>query len=429
VTPDGRWRARRAGAEVIARAAWVVAAVSRVCGPRGLAAPAAQAGGSRGAPTLAVASPRGERQVTVRTARGYPAVRVGDLSEVLDVAAATPRQGAIDLAVAGDTFALLLDAPYFRHDDAVYGLTGAPYLAGDSLFLPLQLVLEYFPRLLGARFRLDSARTRLEELPAPVVAARRAPPPAPPPAPRAGPRVVAIDAGHGGPDVGMVGPLGSRAFLREKDVTLAVARDVGEELSRRGIRPVLTRNRDTLIALRDRGRIAAAGGADLFVSIHVNAPNPKARDARRVRGFETYYLAEARTEDARRVERMENESVRFETDGDTPEGGAIGFILNDLAQNEHLRESSRLADLIEASLGRTHPAESRGVKQAGFAVLATSYMPAVLVEIGYGSNLEEARYLTSDAGQRHLARAIADGIARYLAEYERRVASPPAERP
>jgi len=238
------------------------------------------------------------------------------------------------------------------------------------------------------------------------------------------PRIVAIDPGHGGPDVGMEGPIGARPFLREKDVTLAVARALADELGRRGIRTVLTRTRDTLIALRDRGRIAGADSADLFVSIHVNAANPRWRDAKGARGFETYFLAEARTEDARRVARMENESVRFETGDDTPQGGAIGFILNDLAQNEHLRESSRLAELIEASLGRSHPSESRGVKQAGFAVLATSYMPAVLVELGFGSNPDEARFLTGAAGQRRLARAIADGVQRYLVEYERRVAAP-----
>ena len=246
----------------------------------------------------------------------------------------------------------------------------------------------------------------------------------PRPAPAHPRRIVAIDAGHGGPDVGMVGPIGARPFLREKDVTLAVARELAAELGRRGVRAVLTRSKDTLIALRDRGRIAGADSADLFMSIHVNAANPRWRDAAGARGFETYFLAEARTEDARRVARMENESVRFETDADAPDGGPLAFILNDLAQNEHLRESSRLAEAVEAQLGRVHPSEGRGVKQAGFAVLATSYMPAVLVEVGFGSNADEARYLMGTAGQRRLARALADAVEGYLAGYERRVAVP-----
>jgi N-acetylmuramoyl-L-alanine amidase len=382
-------------------------------------APAAQAPVRAVAPpALTVASPRGERRVVVRTARGYPAVRLAELAAVLSVEAGRPQGGAAAVCIGGERFDLVLDAPYFRFADRVYVLAGAPYLVGDSLFVPLQLAVEYLPRLLGGRYRFDAAHARLEELAAaPAPPARQA---------RAGPRIVAIDPGHGGPDVGMQGPLGGPRFLREKDVTLAVARAVADELGHRGVRAVLTRTRDTLIALADRGRIAGADSADLFVSIHVNAANPHWRDAKGARGYETYFLAEARSEDARRVARMENESVRFETGGSTPQGGALAYILNDLAQNEHLRESSRLAELIEASLDRTHPAEGRGVKQAGFAVLATSYMPAVLVEVGFGSNPDEARFLTSAAGQRRVARAVADGIQRYLAEYERRVAAPSA---
>jgi N-acetylmuramoyl-L-alanine amidase len=115
--------------------------------------------------------------------------------------------------------------------------------------------------------------------------------------------------------------------------------------------------------------------------------------------------------------------VRFETTAKARPGDAMGFILRDLAQNEHLRESSRLAELVQESLGKVHPSESRGVKQAGFMVLATSYMPAILVETGFGSNDAEARYLASQAGQRRLARAIAEGIGKYMAEFERRLAA------
>jgi N-acetylmuramoyl-L-alanine amidase len=423
VTPAGRWRVRRAVADGPVPMTWaLLTAHLLLSGP----AAAAQAGAPPPVPSLTVASARGERPVAVQSVRGFPAVGVADLAAILSVEAGSARAGVAALRIVGAPFTLVLDAPYFRFGDRLYVLAGAPYVAGDSLFVPLQLAVEYLPRLLSGRYRFDAGRSRLEELAAPAGAA--APAASPLPA-RAGPRIVAIDAGHGGPDVGMVGPIGARPFLREKDVTLAVARAVADELARRGIRGVLTRTRDTLIALRDRGRIAGADSADLFVSIHVNAANPRWRDAKGARGFETYYLAEARTEDARRVERMENESVRFETGEDTPQGGAIGFILNDLAQNEHLRESSQLADLIEASLERSHPSENRGVKQAGFAVLATSFMPAVLVEVGFGSNPDEARFLTGAAGQRRVARAIAEGIQRYLAEYERRVATPPAGQP
>ena len=402
--------------------------------------------------TLTVASSRGERKVPVREERGWPAVSAPELMAACRLVADSLRagSGSVGLTAAGRRFDFQLEASYFRFGDEVFALASPPYLARDTLFLPLQWVIEYLPRLLPGTFRYDPQRARLEELATVApdaiamagVRAPAAPAPAPLPAPRVAPpvatrgagggsapgrprlaHVVAVDAGHGGPDVGMLGPLKGRKFLREKDVTLAVSRDLADELRRRGVAVALTRTTDTLISLGDRGRIARAAHADLFVSIHVNAANPHWHDAAGARGFETYFLAEAKTEDARRVAQMENESVRFEKDGSAADD-PMRFILNDLQENEHLRESSRLAEIVERTLGRVHPSEARGVKQAGFAVLATSYMPAVLVEIGFGSNADEARYLTSAAGQQRLARGIADALASYLAEYDRRLSAP-----
>ena len=92
-----------------------------------------------------------------------------------------------------------------------------------------------------------------------------------------------------------------------------------------------------------------------------------------------------------------------------------------MAQNEHLRESSELAELIQRRLATMHPGPSRGVKQAGFRVLVTAYMPAVLVEIGFGTNPRESAYLSDSQKQDALAAAIADGAMAYLERYERRV--------
>jgi N-acetylmuramoyl-L-alanine amidase len=95
-----------------------------------------------------------------------------------------------------------------------------------------------------------------------------------------------------------------------------------------------------------------------------------------------------------------------------------------MQQNEHLRESSELAALIQTRLGKMHPGPSRGVKQAGFRVLVTSHMPAVLVEIGFGTNPREAQYISDASSQEALAVAIADAATEYLDRYERRVAAP-----
>jgi N-acetylmuramoyl-L-alanine amidase len=236
-------------------------------------------------------------------------------------------------------------------------------------------------------------------------------------------RLVVVDAGHGGPDAGMRGPIAGGPRVAEKNITLAVAKRVGAALGQRGIDVKYTRTTDTLIALSDRGRIANDAHADLFVSIHVNAANPGWKDPGAARGFETYFLAEAKTEDARRVERMENEVVKFETRAAARVGDPLSFILNDMAQNEHLRESNELAELIQRRIGRIHPGPSRGVKQAGFRVLVTAFMPAVLVEIGFGTNASEASYMTDPNRMDELSAAVADGVLEYLKRYERRVAT------
>jgi N-acetylmuramoyl-L-alanine amidase len=219
----------------------------------------------------------------------------------------------------------------------------------------------------------------------------------------------------------MTGPLGAPISIYEKDVTLSVAKKLGVQLKSRGLRVVYTRTSDTLIALSDRGRIANQAAGDLFISVHVNAASLDWKDPAAGRGFETYFLAEAKTEDARRVEEMENQSVRFETDAKVSKDDALSYILSDMKQNEHLRESSELAELVQKHLGTMHPGPNRGVKQAGFRVLVTAFMPAVLVEIGFGTNASEAAYLNDARHQVAIASAIADAAAEYLRRYERRV--------
>jgi N-acetylmuramoyl-L-alanine amidase len=123
---------------------------------------------------------------------------------------------------------------------------------------------------------------------------------------------------------------------------------------------------------------------------------------------------------------MENEVVKFETKSAARAGDPLSFILNDMAQNEHLRESNELAELIQRRLGRVHPGSNRGVKQAGFRVLVTAFMPAVLVEIGFGTNAADAAYMTDAARVDELSAAIADAVLEYLQRYERRVSALPS---
>ena len=322
-----------------------------------------------------------------------------------------------------------------------YQLATAPEVRKGALYVPLQLVAEIVPRIVTnliwdpTRFELRSfssvqkfATRDAGSASVPSALPRRSGPPAvvtsnTPLGTLRQRRLVVVDAGHGGPDGGMHGPLGGGPEVLEKHITLSVAKRVGAALGLRGIDVKYTRTTDTLIALGNRGRIANDAHADLFISIHVNAANPGWKNPGGARGFETYFLAEAKTEDARRLERMENEVVKFESGPSAQSGDPLSFIITDMKQNEHLREANELAELIQRRVGQVHPGPNRGVKQAGFAVLVTAYMPAVLVEIGFGTNPSEAAYLSDASKMGELAAAISDGILEYLKRYERRVAA------
>lgn len=375
--------------------------------------------------------------IAVATATGVThAVRADLLANALGGTYHAPvRSTWYTVGLPGVTLRVQDHNRYARADSTIVPLDGEPYVAGGQLYLPYAVVTDVLPRV-GQNVLYDSTVAELRVFSAYVPSYHKQRSgdvlepdstaeiqPADPPPPAHTSHIVVVDAGHGGPDFGMSGPIGSSHPIYEKDITLAVAAKVATALRKRGMQVVMTRTRDTLIALSDRGRIANEAHGDLFVSIHVNAANPSWHDPADARGFETYFLAEAKTEDARRVADMENEAVRFETSSTAGKNDPLSFIMQDMKQNEHLRESSELADLIQRRLGEVHPGPSRGVKQAGFRVLVTAYMPAVLVEIGFGTNASEARFLDDPAAQRKLAGAIAAATSDYLTRYERRVGS------
>jgi N-acetylmuramoyl-L-alanine amidase len=381
---------------------------------------------------------------------GGPLLRAEALRPIVPVTVSHLTGNRWMLIVNGTAIQVEQGSRFAKVGGESYQLAAEVDVRKGALYVPLQLVAELMPRIAtnlvwdAPRFELRafSTPTRAAELreaedaraapPATRVAARVASPAKTTPGrgevtqagqPRRARQLVVVDAGHGGVDPGMRGPLYGGPAAVEKDVTLMVARHVGAALNRRGIDVKYTRTTDTLIALDDRGRIANEAHADLFVSIHVNAANPNWKDPGGARGFETYFLSEAKTEDARRVEQMENEVVKFETRTSGPSNDALSFVLNDMAQNEHLREANELAALIQMRLAKVHPGPSRGVKQAGFRVLVTAFMPAVLVEVGFGSNPADAAFMTDPQHVNEMSAAIADAVVEYLKGYERRVSS------
>jgi N-acetylmuramoyl-L-alanine amidase len=368
---------------------------------------------------VTVAGPNGEMRVPVRSGpAGAPMLPAPQLLGALG-ASMRMDEGWAEVVVARQPFRFLVGAPLYVFSSQLQTLAAPVWLAGDTLYIPFQFVTDIIPYYLGERYRWDARRSRLEDL-----TGTRAP--APPPGPRLANglrpgHIVTIDPGHGGVDPGNPGTYFPRG-VREKDVTLQVGLLLREELKRRGVGVRMTRTSDTLIALGDRGGYCTAA-CDLFVSLHVNSL-ARRRGYTEIRGFETYFLAEARTEDAARVAKMENDAVRFETaDDDAPMTGGLEFILKDLQLNEHLRESARVAELVQKGLKSVHTGDDRGVKQAGFMVLTTARRPAILVEMGYSTNPQDGRFLTSRSSQRTMASAIADAIVEYLREYERKTGS------
>jgi N-acetylmuramoyl-L-alanine amidase len=259
-----------------------------------------------------------------------------------------------------------------------------------------------------------------------ATAEARPPRPTPPPRPApvlgaVGVRTIVIDPGHGGEEVGARGPGGTL----EKDVVLAIARRLRDQLvNALGVRVFLTRNQDAEVELDARTAIANNYKADLFISIHANAVR-----ARGAKGSEVYFLSyQASDEESRRVAMLEGIAEPL---GAAAPGSALELILWDMAQAEHLEESSALATRIQDELGAVTGSQVRGVKQAPFRVLVGATMPAVLVEVAFISNPEEEELLSSEAYQGRVAGALMRGIARYRRERAVRhgVAAAPAGRP
>jgi N-acetylmuramoyl-L-alanine amidase len=369
--------------------------------------------------SVVIQSGRGEARIPVRLdASGGPVLPAPALLAAID-GRSVLGSGWADVTVGTRTFRFILGASLYSVDGRLRPLVGAASVRRDTLQLPIQFISEILPRALSQRFRYDGRLARLVDNAPAIVAVKETPkdPNRLPIGLKRG-HVVTIDAGHGGVDPGNPGiffPDG----LKEKHVTLQLALLLRDELKERGVKVVMTRTRDTLIDLRSRSTYCN-DVCDLFVSIHINSLE-KRGGYTRIRGFETYFLAEAKTEDAKRVARMENEAVRFDSpDNGIEPGGGLDFIMKDLQLNEHLRESARAAELVQSYLQESHTGPDLGVKQAGLMVLNTARRPAILVEVGFSTNPEDAKLLTGRVSQRNLASSIADAVVAYLLEYERK---------
>ncbi len=231
---------------------------------------------------------------------------------------------------------------------------------------------------------------------------------------------VVIDAGHGGKDPGAVSANGK---VHEKDITLNVALTVGESISKKypEVKVLYTRKTDKFVGLNDRARIANKANADLFISIHVNAA-----ENRSAKGAETYTLGieEARTERNLEIAKRENGVILLEenhekTYANFNPNSPESYIIFEYMQSEFVKESIHIAQYVQENFANDANRHDRGVRQAGFLVLNATSMPSILVELGYISNAEEAKYLASASAQKRLSDCISKAFDKYYADLRR----------
>lgn len=232
-----------------------------------------------------------------------------------------------------------------------------------------------------------------------------------PAAKRSSPKIVILDPGHGGRDVGAIGRYHR---LREKDEALDIARKTKSILEAGGLKVIMTRYDDSFVSLPERTGMANRIGADLFVSIHINASR-----SRFLRGFESYYLSDATDDNARALESLENSSLRLSDDALVEHSSGLDKTLWDMTLTENRIESAMLAEEIARSVRDAVPINSRGVKTAQFYVLKHTDMPSVLIEVCYISNRADETKLKNSKFEDKMASSIADGVLKYLADFDR----------
>ena len=352
------------------------------------------------------AGPADAWSVESRHERGYPAFRWGSSpADLVRDPQLSGGRGSASLA-GGDGIELRAGAPFARVGERLVILANESYLADGDLWVPTELLARLSSLRSAARTGLivDIPRSTAEERTSGVT-------------PRSGPWKITIDPGHGGHDPGTVNP---RTGAREKDIVLAVSRKLAEELRNRpGFQVELTREDDRFIPLKQRPKQARSSGSDLFISVHVNAEPNGGTSAS---GFETYFLAPARNDEASRVARLENSVLELE--GEDPEFGnenQIDKIKAMVFRDDNRDVSQQFGSYLQNGLREVAVGKDRGTKPGPFWVLvgATGHMPAVLVELGFITNADDVRKLTEGDYQKRLAVALADSIEEYVESYVR----------
>ena len=289
---------------------------------------------------------------------------------------------------------------------------GGPFLIDHSFVLgarddqPARLVIDLVPtdeKTFLAKQREQSSKTK-EEAKEPIPLAASAPSGEKP--------IVVLDPGHGGVDSGAKSANG----VLEKNVVLAFAKRLRQKLEASGRYQVhMTRDDDTFLPLKERVRFAREKGAGLFISLHADYFPTEIDDAR---GATVFTLSEKASDDEARAlaakENLSDAIAGVELPDDSDE--VVTNILIDLAQRETNNRSVVMARSIVGELAAKGRLHTRQLRSAGFRVLKAPDVPSVLLELGFLSNEEDEKQLTSEAWRDRMAGAIRDAVESYFKE-------------
>ncbi|MCC8175962.1 MAG: N-acetylmuramoyl-L-alanine amidase [Bacteroidales bacterium] len=238
-----------------------------------------------------------------------------------------------------------------------------------------------------------------------------------------------IDPGHGGKDYGAIGQL-----TNEKTINLNVAKLFGEKVKKgmKDVKVVYTRDTDRFISLKERADIANRAHGDLFVSIHVNSVDKKAKNRTTVKGASVYTLGLHKSDANLEVAKRENSVITLESDYSTVYQGfdptsTESYIMFEISQNKHMEQSVAFASEVENQLVANAGRADKGVRQAGFWVLWATSMPSVLIELDFICNPDVEKFLHSKKGQEKLANGIYDAFCSYKASYDRSIGVTPTK--
>lgn len=231
--------------------------------------------------------------------------------------------------------------------------------------------------------------------------------------------VLVLDPGHGGRDAGAVG---KNTKSKEKNINLSVALLAGEYISKKhpDVKIVYTRKNDVFVPLINRANIANKNKANLFISIHTNSATK-----REAKGPEVFTLGMSRSQENFEIAKKENEVILLEDNYEETYQGfdpssIESYIIFEFIQSKHAEQSIGFASLVQDELKKCVSWRDRGVKQAGYLVLAKTTSPCILVELDFISNSEAERFLITSKAHQRYAKAISDAFTKYKDDYDRK---------